>query len=175
VRWRTTGFFDYHPYFGASVVDAALYTWVVGGTYNGSQPLNVYWANEDGPHYFTLPRWHAGSAPPTAGYTLSTLPYVSSAISTGAAWHNGTWLPTLYNNWTRTGSAGGVLLFKGNEGTSADTYKKFGVAVLLVIQQPDGSLVELHRWTEQLNVFTRTPRLAQVGWGSLINDLELAA
>ncbi|MCE9623828.1 MAG: DUF6531 domain-containing protein [Actinomycetia bacterium] len=137
VRWRTTGFFDYHPYMGASVVDAALYTTVVGGT-SSAQPFNTYWANQDGFHWGDTPRWIAQSVPPSAAYVLADVPYVNTTMTTGAQWHNGYWFPTLYNNWTRTGSVNGTLLFKGNEG-AGNTYKKFAVSVLLVINRWPGA------------------------------------
>ena len=137
VRWRTTGFFDYHPYIGASVVDAALYTtMVVGGS--TSRTLNVYWANQDSFNYGMNPRWHTQSTPPSSAYTLTTTnPYVTSTLGAvgTAAWHNGTWFPTLYNNWTRTSHLNGTLLFRGNESAGINTYKKFTVAVLLVINR----------------------------------------
>ncbi|MEQ1872622.1 MAG: RHS repeat-associated core domain-containing protein [Ilumatobacteraceae bacterium] len=137
VRWRTTGFFDYHPYIGASVVDAALYTTMAAGG-STSRSLNVYWAHQDSFNYGVNPRWHTQSTPPSSAYTLTTTnPYVTSTLGAvgSAAWHNGTWFPTLYNNWTRTSHLNGTLLFRGNESTGINTYKKFTVAVLLVINR----------------------------------------
>ncbi|MFT3851983.1 MAG: PA14 domain-containing protein [Ilumatobacteraceae bacterium] len=134
VRWRSVGWFDYSAYFGASVLDAWVSTNVVDGTGSGTQPLNVYWASQDGFHYGAAPNYYTSTVPGSATVANGWSAYMSGSLNTGAVSQNGN-LRDLYNVWTRTSTYGGALLFSGQEGVNGYTFKKFSVSIGLTINR----------------------------------------
>jgi RHS repeat-associated protein len=135
VRWRSTVFFDYSPYFWASVVDAYLTTTVQSGSGSGARPLYVYSADQDGFHQGMLARQYPLSGPPSASYTMTSTPFSPvPSVSSGTQSHTGTNMWTLYENWARTGTWGGVLLLKGDE-SAAYTMKKMTISLTLTINR----------------------------------------
>lgn len=134
VRWRSTAFFDYSSQFWASVMDAYLTTTVQSGSASGARALNVFAANSDSYHYGSTARQYTLTGPPSATYSMNGSPYTATSIATGTANHTGSNLWSLYENWTRTGTWGGALLFTGDE-SAAYTLKKFAVSLTLTVNR----------------------------------------
>lgn len=134
VRWRSTAFFDYSSQFWASVMDAYLTTTIQSGSASGARALNVFAANSDSYHYGSTARQYTLTGPPSATYSMNGSPYTATSIDTGTANHTGSNLWSLYENWTRTGTWGGALLFTGDE-SAAYTLKKFAVSLTLTVNR----------------------------------------
>jgi RHS repeat-associated protein len=135
VRWRSTLFFDYSPYYGASVVDAYLTTTVQSGSGAGARAMYVSSAHQDGFHYGVQARQYPLVGPPSASYVMTSTPFSpASSVDTGTQSHTGSNMWTLYENWLRTGTAGGVMLLTGDE-SAAYTLKKMAVTLTLTLNR----------------------------------------
>lgn len=164
VRWRSTAFFDYSAYNWASVIGAEINTTVVGGT-SAAKSMRVGWADQDGFHYGTTTRYFTQYSPPSGAWVYSPNSYLVSTLGTGSATHSNPTAPVgfddLYNNWTRTGSWGGTLLFTGDETPSSYTTKKFAVSVRLTVNWfpnvPTSNVSTSGRTVTWSNVVTSDP------------------
>lgn len=161
VRWRSVASIDYGAYLWANVVDAYVTTTVVDGTGAGAQGFNVYWADQFGFHYSVAPRVSTQYSPPSIAYSNTWAPYLSSTVSSGTANHTGSGLYSLFNNFTRTGTAGGALLFTGNEGT-AYTFKKMAITVNLTI----------NRWPSTPSLWSGGASGHTLTWGAAANGTD---
>jgi RHS repeat-associated protein len=164
VRWRSTARFNYHNFFGANVVDAFVETLVVDGTTNGAQGLKVWWASQDGWHWWANPLRFPEVNPftkPAVSDTNWSQPLVSSSLSSDIQDHWGGWLRDTYNRWTRESTPNGTLLFTGNETAGAYTFKKFAVVLGLTLNRwptaPTGSATRRGRWVSSSGVSASDP------------------
>ena len=141
IRWRSVAFMDYSALYGANIVDASVTTNVVDGYAAGAQPLNAFWASQDGFHYGTTPKYYTSASPSQATVAYGWHAYLESTVTSGWSTASGS-LSELYNVLTRTSSYGAALYF-GGSGAAAYTFKKFSVSLSLTYNRwpsaPTGS------------------------------------